>query len=133
MWMFKKKVKKIDECNTCPLCRRQYTNIKSKWCRLCQSSGNKQIDDFIQKESKYQLKNDIVFELIPYHQFYNIKEIARNNSTKIYSAIWEDGPLFYDYENNELIRKSNRKIILKYSHNLQDLNKFLDEVRKYLS
>ena len=48
----------------CENCDKKYQNI-FKWCRLCQTSGNKQIDDFIQgKQLNINWKNDIGFECI---------------------------------------------------------------------
>jgi hypothetical protein len=62
-------------------------------------SGNNKIDDFIQGmqlETKYGNK---VFEWIPYNQFDKIKKTGKNGSVTIYSAIWKDGPLYYDKRN----------------------------------
>ena len=48
----------------CVKCDRKYQNI-FKWCRLCQTSGNKQIDDFIQEmQLKINWKDEIGFEWI---------------------------------------------------------------------
>src|SRR4051794_29295849 len=78
----------------CEKCNEKYPNTKYKWCRLCQSSGNKQIDDFIQeKQLNIDWHNDIGFEWIPYNQFQSIKEIGKDKLTTVYSAIWKDGPL----------------------------------------
>ena len=88
-------------------------------------SGNKKIDDFIQE---MQLKSsDYVFEWIPYNQFNEIKETGKNDLITLYSAIWEDGPLCYDYI--KYTRDSNNKVALKCFHNSQNSIKFLiDEV-----
>jgi len=103
--------------------------MKSKWCKLCQSSGNRQIDDFIQKKAENQLTDKIVFEWIPYNHFDNIKEISRNDFTKIYSAIWKDGPLFYVSYDYKYKRSQNEKVTLKYSYNSQNRTEgFLNEV-----
>ena len=116
----------FDKC--CEKCYKQYTNIISKWCRLCQTSGNKQIDDFIQeKQLNIDPYKDIIFEWIPYNQFDNIKKISKSDSTKIYSAIWMDGPLYYNY--SKYTRNQNEKVTLKYSHsNSQNINEFLNKV-----
>jgi len=110
----------------CEECDKQYTVMESKWCKLCQSSGYKQIDDFIQKNAENKSINDIVFGLIPYSQFDNIKEIGRNDFTKIYSATWNGGPLYYS---DEFKRRQNKQVTLKYSYYSQDkINGFLNEV-----
>src|SRR5581483_1711487 len=100
----------------CKGCNKQYTVMKYKWCKLCQSSGNKQIDDFIEEKAENQSILDIKFELIPYNQFYNITEISRNDFTKICLTIWKNG---HRYE----------KAILKYLYNSQNrTEEFLNEV-----
>jgi hypothetical protein len=64
--------------------------------------------------------NNIVFEWIPYNQFNEIKEIEKNEHIALYSAIWKDGPLYYNSYYNKYIRNSNNKVALKYLHNLQN-------------
>ena len=124
----------------CEKCGEQYTEYKShKWCKPCQinylkqnftnwTSGNKKIDNFIQE---IQLKifhfGDIIFEWIPYNQFYNIKGL---NKYKIFSAIWKDGPLEYNiykklYKRN--LKNQNQKVSLK-CFNSQDTDEFFNEV-----
>ena len=88
-------------------------------------SGYKRIDNFIQE---MQLKiDDIIFEWIPYNQFNEIKEIAKNEFIAVYSAIWKDGPLLYQKYEKEYTRNSNRNVALKCLHYTQDQNpiKFL--------
>ena len=51
--------------------------------------------------------NNITFEWIPYSQFVNINEISSGDFAIIYSAIWKDGPLYYNQ--CESMRKSNKK------------------------
>src|SRR5688572_24653340 len=78
----------------CEKCDEKYQNTKYKWCRFCQTSGNEQIDDFIQeKQLNINWNDDIGFEWIPYNQFNSIKEVRKVELTTIYSAIWKDGPL----------------------------------------
>ncbi|PKK41176.1 hypothetical protein RhiirC2_804993 [Rhizophagus irregularis] len=64
--------------------------------------------------------NDIVFEWILYNQFDEIKEISKNDSITMYSAIWKDGPLYYNYQYSNYTRDSNKRIALKYLHNSED-------------
>jgi serine/threonine protein kinase len=96
----------------CEKCDEWYANVKVKWCRLCQSSGNEQIDDFIYEKQLTTNQHDIV-KWIPYNQFTDIKEIGKGGFATIYSAIW----------------KNNKKIALKHLHNSQNIvNEFLNEV-----
>ena len=93
-------------------------------------SGNKKIDDLIQEmQLKINNQNDIVFEWIPYNQFDNIEEISKSDVATVCSAMWKDGPLCYNYGYEEYVRKSDRKVVLKCLHNLQNItNEFLNEV-----
>ena len=98
---------------------------------ICQDvyySGDKQIDNFIQEmQLKRSSHDDTVFEWIPYNRFYNIKEISKGDFATIHSAIWEDGPLYYGYKG--YTRKSDKRVILKYLYNSQNItNEFLNEV-----
>jgi hypothetical protein len=101
-----------------------------EWCQPCQlshlrenfknwTSGNEKVDNLIQE---MQLKvNSIyynIFEWIPYAQFDDIK-----GNSKLFLAIWKDGPLRYEFAKNKYIREKNRDIILKYFskfHNIAD-------------
>ncbi|UZO17137.1 uncharacterized protein OCT59_008498 [Rhizophagus irregularis] len=93
-------------------------------------SSNDKIDDFIQEMyMKIVDYNDIVFEWIPYNQFYQIKEIG-NNGFMI--AIWKDGPLYYSEHYKEYTRDSNKEVTLVYLYNSQDPIKYLiNESKKY--
>ncbi|GES83236.1 kinase-like domain-containing protein [Rhizophagus clarus] len=84
------------------------------------TSGNDQIDYFIQKR-QLEIKNydDIVFEWVPSNQLNQIKEINNNSLATVYSAIWRDGPLYYNCQYNKYTRDSNKGVTLKILHNLQ--------------
>ena len=114
----------------CEKCDKQYTNVNFKWCRLCQSSGNKQIDDFIQEKQSKINYGDTVFEWIPYDQFDNIKETGQRDFTRICLAIWKDGPLDYDYKKKkEYVRLSDEYVGLKYLCNSENItDELLNEV-----
>src|SRR5207253_480767 len=108
----------------------KYAYFWCKWCKLCQTSGNEKIDDFIQEmQLKFNEPYSTIFEWIPYNQFNDIKELNRGAFTTIYSAIWKDGPLYYDWIETKWMRKSSEKIILKCIYNLPNIiDEFLDEV-----
>jgi serine/threonine protein kinase len=116
--------------------------LKNKWCKLCQinylknnftnwTSENKKIDDFIQKmQLKIDRYSDIVVEWIPYNQFDYIEEIGKGGFATVYSAIWKDGPLKYNYNEKIYKRTTNYKeVALKSLNNSQNItNEFLNEV-----
>ncbi|EXX51177.1 kinase-like domain-containing protein [Rhizophagus irregularis DAOM 181602=DAOM 197198] len=87
----------------------------------------KKINNLVQ-EMQIKIKNhdDIVFEWIPYNQFNNIEVMGKGNfatvySSIVYSAIWKDGPLFYDYNEKKYIRKSDKKVTLRFFNNSQNI------------
>ncbi|CAB5390447.1 unnamed protein product [Rhizophagus irregularis] len=123
----------------CNKCDEKYTKTYKtyvKWCRSCQinylkndftkwTSGNEEIDDFIQKmqlkvDSSYY---DTIIEWIPYNQFINVKEIKKNadNTVTMYSALWNNGSLHYDINKEELTRKPNIKVVLKCLNNFLNI------------
>jgi len=109
----------VSQDEYCEKCSKQYANIYNKWCS-CQNNwnGNKKIDDLIQEiQLKFDKFNNVVVEWIPYNQFINIIETAKdnNNTAIIYSAIWNDGPLEYDTNAQKYKRDPNKKVALKYS------------------
>src|SRR3954447_15801739 len=113
-------------CNWCKQCL--INDLKTNW-----TSGNEKIDELIQEmQLKIYDYEDIVFEWIPYDQFSDIEEIGRGGFATVYSAIWKDGPLEFDKDNNAYTRKSysaNQKVALKCLHNSQNItNEFLNEV-----
>src|SRR5688572_11842408 len=75
----------------CEKCEQKYINELTKWCKPCQidyfknnftnwTSGNKQIDIFIQeKQLNIEHSWSTVFDWIPYNQFNDIKEISRDD------------------------------------------------------
>ncbi|CAB4410384.1 unnamed protein product [Rhizophagus irregularis] len=114
------------------------------WCKICQvnklkenfinwTSGNEKIDNIIQEmQLKINDYNDIIFEWIPYNQFNYIKEIGKGGFATVYSAIWMDGPLRYDYDKMKYERSPNKQVALKCLHNSHNItNEFLNEVKKY--
>ena len=67
------------------------------------------------------------FEWIPYNKLNHIKEIGKDGSDTVYSAVWKDGPLYYKYEWER--KQSDKKITLKCSYNSQiNIDEFLNKV-----
>ena len=123
----------------CKQCYNKYTNMEYKWCKPCEinnlkknftkwTSGNKQIDNFIQRRQLEINYTDVLFEWISYDQFNVVKEIGKNDLFMVYSALWNNGPLYYDYHNKmKWTRESDKKVILK--HFLRNrINELLNEV-----
>ena len=69
-------------------------------------------------------------EWIPYNRLENIKYLDKGGFSTIYEAIWLDGPIKkWDYEEKELIRRSNQKVAIKSLDKSSNLNdEFLNEV-----
>ncbi|GBB86643.1 hypothetical protein RclHR1_13000005 [Rhizophagus clarus] len=129
----------------CENCGEQYTDIDityNKWCKPCQinylkdnfinwTSGNKEIDIFIQKmQLKISNNYDTITEWIPYSQLINIEELAndKDNVVTICSAIWNTGPLNYNNDESRWTRESNKRVTLKCLE--LDINEFLNEAEK---
>jgi hypothetical protein len=81
-------------------------------------------------QSKINDPDDIVFEWIPYNQFSDINEIKKSDSATVYSAMWKDGPLNYNFDKYEYTRShQNTKVDLKHLHDSQNItNELLNEV-----
>jgi hypothetical protein len=60
----------------------------------------------------------IVFEWIPYNQFYEIEETGKNGFMTVYSAIlWKDGPLYKKYRwSTNYTKDSNKEVDLRCLH-----------------
>ena len=71
----------------------------------------------------------MIYYLNGYYQFDNIQKIVEGNLAIIYSAIWKDGPLRYDINQGEHVRKPNKRVTLKCLYNSSNcIDKFLKEV-----
>src|SRR5215469_1049388 len=93
----------------CEECNQKNTGIK--WCKPCNAkhfrqnfenwtSGNVDIDRFIQDTQLSSNNNRRVLEWIPYDRFYDIKYIAKGGFGKVYRATWIDGYIRkWDIEN----------------------------------
>jgi hypothetical protein len=112
--------------------KKSYTyDVVAKICSQCQfknnwTSGNKIIDNFIQKKQLKDDRSKNIFEWIPFNELIIIKEMEDNCSA---TAILKNGPLQYNEDKNRWIRRSYEKVCLKYSHNSQDvIDEFINTV-----
>ena len=130
------------ECGLCNECRQPKTTI---WCRFCTfqqnfqnwTSGNHDIDEFIQKAQLKAEESWEVLEWIEYDRFENVEYLAKGGFGTTYKATWKDGPIHYwDFENNQWKRyteyENGHPVVLKCLHNSQDITvEFLKEVRYF--
>jgi hypothetical protein len=130
----------------CKECKQPKTS--RNWCRLCNSkrfqqnfknwtSGNNEIDKFIQRVQLKVKHADGILEWIEYDRFENVEYLAKGGFGTIYKAIWKDGYMKeWDSENNQWKRSKkwtgnyeNFPVVLKCLHNSQDItSNFLREV-----
>ena len=78
-------------------------------------SGNKLIDNLVQEmQSKINKPSDIIFELISYNQFYDIKEMGKDDLDTVYTAIWKDGLLYYNFDDMKIKQKGRLKAVAQF-------------------
>ncbi|CAB4421451.1 unnamed protein product [Rhizophagus irregularis] len=97
-------------------------------------SGNKVIDDFIRSTQINYGNSGVKLEFVPYDQFKNIKFIAEGGFSKIYKAIWVNGPIinWHEIERNDwnITRYNNYTVVLKKLNNSKNTtSKELNELK----
>ncbi|CAB4441447.1 unnamed protein product [Rhizophagus irregularis] len=115
------------------------------WCQPCNAkrfkdnfknwtSGNKDIDEFIQQSQLNAVHFLRYLEWIPFKNFKNITYITRGGFGKIYSTEWSEGFILeWDIENQKWKRFSNIKVALKSLDNSSCIStEFLNEIRSHL-
>ena len=113
------------------------------WCQPCNAkrfkenfknwtSGNKNIDEFIQHSQLNALYWSNCLEWIPFENFQNVTYIAKGGFGKVYSAEWPEGRILYwDIENQKWGRSIDCKVALKSLYNSSEISlDFLSEVIK---
>ena len=131
------------EYGLCGECKQPNTGYH--WCQPCTSkyfqqnfknwtSGNHDVDEFIQKAQLKAKGYKEILEWIEYDRFENVEYLAKGGFGITYKALWKDGYLKYDYNDNQCIRKKDdekgHQVALKCLHNSQDITvEFLREVR----
>ena len=124
----------------CEECNQE--NTYYYWCFACNakhfqqnfekwSSGNVDIDKFIQDTQLSANDSYEAIEWIPYDRFYDIEYIAKGGFGKVYRANWIDGYIWnWDNKNQNLLRhRSNILVALKSLNNSKNVTlEFLNEV-----
>ena len=130
----------------CKECKQPNTGYT--WCNSCNAknfqqnfknwtSGNHEVDKFIQKTQLKAENHREILEWIEYDRFENIEYLTKGGFGTIYKAIWKDGWIkSWDFENNKWKREKtygetyeNFPVVLKCLHNSQDVTSdFLREV-----
>ena len=122
-----------DECNQ--------PNTGSRWCQSCNSkhfqndfnkwtSGNKEIDEFIQKFQLNATHYEEVLEWIPYEKFSNVEYLAKGGFGTVHKAKWIDGHIeYWNTNENKWYRDTHEYVVLKSLNNSQSITTdFLQEV-----
>ena len=128
------------ECNQ-PNTGSTYYDGHQGWCQSCNSkhfqqdfnkwtSGNKEIDEFIQKFQLNATRREEVLEWIPYEKFSDIEYLAKGGFGTVHKATWIDGNIdYWDIDQTEWVRNGSEYIVLKYLNDSQNLTTdFLQEV-----
>jgi hypothetical protein len=118
--------KLIIEDNRCRSCNvnRFQQNFKN-W-----TSGNDNIDKFIQRTQLSANNFRVVLEWMPYDRFYDIKYIAKGGFGNVYRANWIDGFICWDNKNKNWERyRQNDFVALKSLNNSKNITlEFINEV-----
>ncbi|EXX64096.1 Cdc15p [Rhizophagus irregularis DAOM 197198w] len=98
------------------------------------TSGNHDVDEFIQKAQLNAKKYYQIIEWIEYDKFEDVEYLAKGGFGTTFKAVWKDGPfLELNYKNNQWLRDGKTKVALKCLHNSQDITAdFLKEVESML-
>jgi hypothetical protein len=124
----------------CGECNKPKTGYS--WCQPCNAkrfkdnfknwtSGNKDVDEFIQQSQLNAVHFSKCLEWVPFEKFQNVTYITEGGFGKIYSAKWPGGYIeSWDIENQRWHRYQNYdKYVLKSLNNSSDISSdFLNEV-----
>ena len=127
----------------CKECNQKNTGIN--WCKACDAkhfqqifekwtSGNVDIDKFIQEAQLSSNYNHKVLEWIPYDRFYDIEYIAKGGFGTVYRANWIDGYILnWNNTNQNWDRLDHGMFVaLKSLDNSKNVTlEFINEVRAW--
>ena len=132
----RERYKKHGLCEECSQLNTGYV-----WCQSCNSkhfqqdfnkwtSGNKEIDKFIQKFQLNATCYEEILEWIPYEKFSDIEYLAKGGFGTVHKAKWIDGYIWnWDINQTKWYRSNSADIALKCLNDSQNLTTdFLQEV-----
>ncbi|RGB27212.1 kinase-like domain-containing protein, partial [Rhizophagus diaphanus] len=132
----KKRYENYDLCEEC-----KQPNTGYSYCRPCKSqyfkqnfknwtSGNHDVNEFIQKAQLKAEEFKCILEWIEYDKFEDVEYLAKGGFGTTFKAVWKDGFIDgWDNDNNQWQRNGETKVALKCLHNSQDVTAdFLKEV-----
>ncbi|GBC20346.2 kinase-like domain-containing protein [Rhizophagus irregularis DAOM 181602=DAOM 197198] len=129
-----KRYKKNRLCKNC-----KQINTRYNWCQPCVSkrfqqnlknwtSGNHDVDEFIQKAQLKTKDKEHIVEWIEYDKFEDVEYLAKGGFGTTFKAVWKDGPI-RNCDDNQWNRDGKTKVALKCLHNSQGITaEFLKEV-----
>src|SRR3989337_2190586 len=89
-----------NKCNKC-FKKRRYLKKNHQICIICyqanllyQPSGHKIIDEFINYTQINFVQESSRMKFIPFDQFKDVEKIGKRGFSKIYKAIWINGPSY---------------------------------------
>ncbi|CAB4426522.1 unnamed protein product [Rhizophagus irregularis] len=112
----------------CKKCNQPRRHDYDDYCNYCHfqsnfenwTSGNHNVDEFIQKTQLRAEFESQIIEWIEYDKFKDVKYLAKGGFGTIFKAVWKYGPWILN-SNYQLERESETKVALKCLHNLQDI------------
>ena len=123
----------------CIECNQIYSGYE--WCQTCNSkrfqlnfnnwtSGNSDIDTFIQRIQLSAKNNNQILEWLPYNKFYDIEYIAEGGFSKVYKAKWKGGYIkSWDVIKHQWKRYCPEFVALKNLNKSQNITlEFINEV-----
>src|SRR6185436_12116803 len=97
----------MDWCHPCNA--KQFQNEFDKW-----TSGDREIDKFIQQIQLKANKRQEIIEWIPYDRFENVRYLAKRGFGTVYKAKWLDGSIYnWNYKVEKYERSQELDVCLK--------------------
>ncbi|GBB97948.1 hypothetical protein RclHR1_03100010 [Rhizophagus clarus] len=140
----KKRYKKYGLCKECKQPKNSFYWCQCKFQQNFKNwtSGNNEVDKFIQKVQLKAKSDGEILEWIEFDRFENIEYLAKGGFGTIYKAIWKDGYIeSWDSENNQWKRNKNLDkdyenypVVLKCLHNSQNITaELLREIELHIT
>ncbi|RGB39600.1 hypothetical protein C1646_689445 [Rhizophagus diaphanus] len=86
------------------------------------TSGNHDVDEFIQKAQLNAKSYKQAIEWIEYDKFEDFEYLAKGGFGTTFKAVWKGGHMYqWNYDYNKFIRDAKKKVALKYLHNSQNI------------